>query len=420
MNLIPEIEFDQGLGLSLRHHLHAHPELGYEVHQTSAFVAANLRKWGIEVTEGVGRTGLVGTLRSGASRHAIGLRADMDALPIEEINTFAYRSKTPGVMHACGHDGHTAMLLAAAHYLSKHRNFDGIVQFIFQPAEEGGAGAAEMIKDGLFERFAVDAVFGVHNWPGLPAGSIGLRTGAVMASSNRFKLVIEGTGCHAAMPHVGSDALLASAQIVTALQSIISRNTDPLDSAVLSVTQIHAGDSDNVVANQAILRGTVRTFAEATTDLIEEKMRTIASSIAQALGCSARLEFMRKYPPTVNTAPEVDFATEVAASVVGEENLLRNVTPTMASEDFSFMLRERPGCYAFIGNGDGAHRGHGHGHGPCELHNASYDFNDALLPIGASYFVRMVERFLPRNKGVTAIMRVRRAEQEHDQDQEKQ
>lgn len=412
MNLIPEIEADKTEIQEFRRHLHANPELGYDVHETADFVAARLTEWGIEVERGVGRTGLVGTLKRGRSLRAVGLRADMDALPIHETNDFAHKSKNPGKMHACGHDGHVAMLLGAAHYLSEHGDFDGIVHFIFQPAEEAGAGAQAMVDDGLFERFPVDAVFGVHNWPGLPEGTIGLRDGAIMASSNRFKITVRGTSCHAARPHTGRDSILAASQLVSSLQSIVSRNVSPLESVVLSVCQFHAGTADNVVPGEAVISGTVRTFGDKTTDFIEERLKAMSLATATGFGCEVKCDFVRYYPSTVNDVAQADFAAAVAAEVVGDAKVVKNVEPSMASEDFSFMLRARPGCYAFVGNGEGLHRDNGHGLGPCELHNSSYDFNDALLPVGASYFARLVERFLPQPSGVSAVMLAGRARQE--------
>jgi len=398
MNLIPQIEVDSVDIRRMRHDIHAHPELGYEVHRTAELVASTLEKWNIEVTRNVGRTGVVGTLRgsleSASPARAIGLRADMDALPVQEINTIAHASRNPGVMHACGHDGHTAMLLGAAQYLAANRRFHGTVQFIFQPAEEKGAGAKAMLDDGLLERFPIDAVFGLHNWPGIPANTLATRAGALMASSNRFRIDIEGIGAHAAMPHKGHDPLLAGAQIVTALQAILTRSKRPIDAAVLSVTQFHAGSSDNVIEQNVWLSGTVRTFDHQVTDLIERRMQEIATGLATAFGCTARVSFIRVYPPTINDAGQTAFAATVAREVLGADQVIGDIEPVMPSEDFSFLLQKVPGCYAFLGNGDGEHRGHEHGIGPCELHNASFDFNDELLPAGATYFVRLVQAFL--------------------------
>ncbi|WP_250500029.1 M20 aminoacylase family protein [Caballeronia sp. GAWG1-5s-s] len=394
MNLIPEIEASNDEIKALRRTIHAHPELRYEEVGTAKLVAENLERWGIEVHRGLGKTGVVGVLKRGTGSASIGLRADMDALPIQETNSFSHKSTHAGRMHACGHDGHTAMLLGAAKYLAEHGRFDGTVVFIFQPAEEGGAGAKAMIDDGLFTRFPVDAVFGIHNWPGIPAGHFGVTEGPIMASSNAFRINVRGVGSHAALPHNGRDPVFSAVQIANALQSIITRNKKPLDTAVLSITQIHAGDAVNVVPDRAWLGGTVRTFSVETLDLIEARMRKIAESTASAYDCEAEVCFHRNYPPTINDPAQTKFAAEVMAEVVGEQNVDFSVEPTMGAEDFSFMLLEKPGCYAFLGNGDGGHREHGHGEGPCMLHNASYDFNDALLSVGSSYWVRLAERFL--------------------------
>ncbi|MGI4859962.1 MAG: amidohydrolase, partial [Janthinobacterium lividum] len=302
MKIIPEILAVGAETRAIRHDIHAHPELGFEVHRTADLVASKLTSWGITVARGIGRTGLVGTLKRGSGTRAIGLRADMDALPVNEANTFAHRSTTPGRMHACGHDGHTAMLLGAARYLAEHADFDGTVHFFFQPAEEAGGGAQAMIDDGLFERFPVDAVFGVHNWPGMPEGRFGVRVGPLMASTSDFRIDIKGVGAHGAMPHNGRDPLFVGTQIANALQGIITRNKKPVDTAVLSITQFHAGDANNVVPDQAWLGGTVRTFTEDTLDLIESRMRAIAAPIAAAFECEAVVDFVRNYPPTINEA----------------------------------------------------------------------------------------------------------------------
>ena len=396
MKLIPEIEAAHGEIQTLRRTIHAHPELRYEENQTAELVASKLVEWGLEVHRGLGKTGVVGVLRRGTSERSVGLRADMDALPIHELNTFDHRSRNEGRMHACGHDGHTAMLLGAARYLAKHGEFDGTIVFIFQPAEEGGAGAKAMIADGLFERFPVDAVFGIHNWPGIPAGSFGVTEGPIMASSNEFRIDIKGVGSHAALPHNGRDPVFTAVQIANGLQGIITRNKKPIDTAVLSITQIHAGDAVNVVPNEAWIGGTVRTFTTETLDLVESRMRKIAESTAAAYDCTAEVHFLRNYPPTVNSAAETQFAAEVMKEVVGAERVETSIEPTMGAEDFSFMLLEKPGCYAFLGNGDGGHREAGHGAGPCMLHNASYDFNDQLLPVGSTYWVQLATKFLAR------------------------
>ncbi|CAG9244649.1 M20 aminoacylase family protein [Paraburkholderia unamae] len=394
MKLIPEIQAAQGEIQDLRRTIHAHPELRYEETRTSDLVAAKLADWGIEVHRGMGKTGVVGVLKRGNGKRMIGLRADMDALPIQELNTFDHRSRNEGKMHACGHDGHTAMLLGAAQYLAKHGQFDGTIVFIFQPAEEGGAGAKAMIDDGLFKQFPVDAVFGIHNWPGMPAGYFGVTEGPIMASSNEFHIEIKGVGSHAALPHNGRDPVFTAVQIANGLQSIITRNKKPLDTAVLSITQIHAGDAVNVVPNTAWIAGTVRTFTTDTLDLIESRLRKIAESTAEAYDCSVDITFHRNYPPTVNSSAETQFAAEVMREVVGEDRVDAKVEPTMGAEDFSFMLLEKPGCYAFLGNGEGGHREAGHGAGPCMLHNASYDFNDQLLPVGSSFWVHLATKFL--------------------------
>ncbi|MGY8525777.1 M20 aminoacylase family protein [Paracidovorax citrulli] len=394
--LIPEILQAHDEIRAIRRDIHAHPELRFEEQRTADLVAQKLTEWGIEVHRGLGTTGLVGVLRNGDGKRSIGLRADMDALPLQELNTFGHRSTHDGKMHACGHDGHTAMLLGAARYLSKHRNFDGTVHLIFQPAEEGGGGAREMIRDGLFERFPCDAVFGMHNWPGMPAGSFGTCAGPLMASSNEFRIVIRGKGAHAAMPHNGNDPVFTAAQVVSALQGIITRNKRPIDAAVISVTQFHAGDATNIVPNEAWIGGTVRTFTLPVLDLIGQRMEAVARSVAAAFDCTIEFTFQRNYPPTVNSPAETAFAVGVATELVGGANVDGNVEPTMGAEDFSFMLLERPGCYLFIGNGEGAHREAGHGLGPCMLHNPSYDFNDEILPVGSTYFVKLVETWLAR------------------------
>jgi amidohydrolase len=398
MKLIPEIQAARGEIQSLRRTIHSHPELRYEEVKTSDLVAQQLTEWGIEVHRGFGKTGVVGVLKRGTGTRMIGLRADMDALPIQELNTFEHRSQNAGKMHACGHDGHTAMLLGAAQFLAKHCDFDGTIVFIFQPAEEGGAGAKAMIDDGLFTKFPVDAVFGMHNWPGMPAGYFGVTEGPIMASSNEFRIEIKGVGAHAALPHNGRDPVFTAVQIANALQSIITRNKKPLDTAVLSITQIHAGDAVNVVPDDAWLAGTVRTFTTETLDLIESRMRKIVEATASAYDCSVEVTFHRNYPPTVNSPKEAQFAAEVMREIAGADHVDDAVEPTMGAEDFSFMLLAKPGCYAFIGNGDGAHREMGHGAGPCMLHNASYDFNDELLSIGSTYWVRLAQRFLAAGK----------------------
>ena len=378
---------------SIRRDLHAHPELCFHEQRTSDVVASQLTKWGIPVHRGMGTTGVVGIVKAGTSPRAIGLRADMDALPMQEFNTFEHASKYAGKMHACGHDGHTAMLLAAAQQFATQRNFDGTVYLIFQPAEEGGGGAREMIKDGLFEQFPMEAVFGMHNWPGSEVGKFAVSPGPVMASSNEFKISIRGKGGHAAMPHNALDPVPVACQMVQAFQTIISRNKKPIDAGVISVTMIHAGEATNVIPDSCELQGTVRTFSIEVLDLIEQRMGEIAAHTAAAFGMECSFSFVRNYPPTINAVKEAAFARAVMASIVGEDNV-QTQEPTMGAEDFAYMLMAKPGCYAFISNGDGAHREMGHGGGPCMLHNPSYDFNDRLIPLGATYWVRLAEAWL--------------------------
>jgi hippurate hydrolase len=396
MKLVEPIIAFQSELQQIRRDLHAHPELCYEEQRTSDVVAAKLTEWGIPVVRGLGLTGVVGIIKNGTSERAIGLRADMDALPMQEINTFAHASRHPGKMHACGHDGHTSMLLGAARHLAEHRNFDGTVYLIFQPAEEGGAGARRMIQDGLFERCPMDAVYGMHNWPGMAVGSFGVTEGPMMASSNEFHVTVRGKGAHAAQPHKGVDPIMVAIQIAQAWQTIITRNKSPLDTAVLSITQIHAGSATNVIPDDASLVGTVRTFTTEVLDLIEKRMQALAENIAAGFDAEVDFSFKRNYPPLVNHARETQFAVEVMKAVAGADQVDDQIEPTMGAEDFAFFLQEKPGCYIFIGNGEGEHRDGGHGLGPCVLHNGSYDFNDNLLPIGASFWVHLAEAALPR------------------------
>lgn len=378
---------------ALRRDIHAHPELGFEEHRTAALVADKLGEWGIPVHRGLGGTGVVGILKNGTSPRAIGLRADMDALPLQELNTFSHTSRHAGKMHACGHDGHTAMLLAAAQHLARHRHFDGTVYLIFQPAEESGGGARDMMRDGLFEKFPMEAVFGMHNWPGMPAGAFALSPGPVMASSSEFTITVRGKGGHAAMPHNTIDPVPVACQLVQAFQTVVSRNLKPIDAGVISVTMIHAGHASNVIPDSCELRGTVRTFRMDVLDTIEARMRQLAEHVCLAHGATCEFQFDRKYPATVNSAPEVEFARAVMTTLVGADKVLVQ-EPTMGAEDFAYMLQAKPGAYCFIGNGDGVHREMGHGEGPCTLHNPSYDFNDELIPLGGTYWVRLVEAWL--------------------------
>jgi hippurate hydrolase len=397
MKLLDSIVTRAGAIAALRRDLHAHPELCFQEERTADLVARQLTEWGIPVHRGLGKTGVVGIVKGGTGTRAIGLRADMDALPMSEINTFAHASRNPGRMHACGHDGHVAMLLAAAQHFATQRNFDGTVYLIFQPAEEGGGGANVMIQDGLFEQFPMEAVFGMHNWPGMPVGTFAVSPGPVMASTAEFKITIRGKGSHAALPHNGIDPVPIACQMVQAFQTIVSRNKKPIDAGVISVTMIHAGEALNVVPDTCELKGTVRTFGMDVTDLIERRMRQVAEHTCAAHEATCEFEFVRSYPPTINSAAEANFARGVMASIVGEENV-RAQEPTMGGEDFSYMLLAKPGAYCFIGNGDGTHREMGHGGGPCMLHNPSYDFNDDLIPLGATYWVRLAEAWLAKDR----------------------
>ena len=393
MQVIESILADAAQIAAVRRDLHAHPELCFEERRTADVIAKQLTDWGVPIHRGMGTTGIVAIFKSGSSDRAVGLRADMDALPITEFNTFDHKSTVPGKMHACGHDGHTAMLLAAAKHLSKHRNYDGTVYLIFQPAEEGGGGAREMIKDGLFDKFPMEAIFGAHNWPGLAVGQFSLKSGPAFASSNEFKIVIRGKAAHAAMPHNGIDPVPVACQMVSAFQTIISRNKRPIDAGVISVTMIHAGEATNVVPDSCELRGTVRTFTHEVLDLIEKRMQEVAEHTCLAFGAECEFEFRRNYPPTINHPGETAFARKVMTDMVGADNVIE-FEPTMGSEDFSYFLQAKPGCYFLIGNGDGAHRDMGHGMGPCMLHNPSYDFNDDLIPLGGSLWVRLAEAWL--------------------------
>ena len=388
---------------AIRRDIHAHPELKFEEHRTAGIVAQELRAYGLdEVITGMGKTGVVGVLhgtreRSPQQAHRmIGLRADMDALPITELNTFSHASRHQGCMHACGHDGHTATLLAAAKAIAADRDFAGTVVFIFQPAEEGGGGAKAMIEEGLFERFPCDAVFAIHNWPGLRVGEFGMNPGPMMASSNEFEIVLKGKGAHAAMPHLGVDPVLIASHMIQAFQSLVSRETKPIDATVLSVTQINAGEATNVIPDHCVMKGTVRTFSLGALDTIESGMQRICNQLPPAFNAHAEFAFVRNYPPTINHPTEAMFAADVAAEIVGEDMVQRNVEPTMGAEDFAYMLLEKPGAYIFLGNGDasGLHRSQGHGLGPCTLHNPSYDFNDDLIPIGATFWQLLVKRYL--------------------------
>jgi hippurate hydrolase len=368
-----------------RRDIHEHPELLYDVHRTAAFVADRLREFGCdEVATGLGRTGVVGVIkgRKPAGKGevgVIGLRADMDALPIEEATDLPYASKTPGKMHACGHDGHTAMLLGAARYLAETRNFAGEAVVIFQPAEEGGAGAAAMIKDGLMDRFGIEQVYGMHNGPGIPIGAFAIRSGPIMASTDDVNIRIEGKGGHAARPHISIDSVLVGAQLVTALQSIVARSVDPLESAVISICEFHAGNARNVIPHTAELKGTVRTLRPAVKLLIEKRVREVVAGVAQMTGAKIDLEYVSRYPVTVNHASQTEVATQVAKQIAGDANV-HEMPPMMGAEDFSYMLEARPGAIIFCGNGNSA-----------GLHHPAYNFNDEAIVFGTSYWIKLVE-----------------------------
>ncbi|MDE0792421.1 MAG: M20 family metallopeptidase [SAR324 cluster bacterium] len=388
MTVIKEIKQFHDEMTEWRRDIHQHPELKFEENRTADLVAAKLEEFGIEIHRGLAKTGVVGTISNGDGP-SIGLRADMDALPLEEKNTFKHASSNPGKMHACGHDGHTAMLLGAAKYLASSKNFKGTVNFIFQPAEEGGGGGELMIKEGLFEMFPVDSVYGLHNWPGMPAGIFGVGSGPIMASVDTFDLTINGRGGHAAMPDQCIDPIVIASQVVSALQTIPSRNTHPVDSVVISVTQIHAGDAYNVIPDSVQMHGTVRTFQPETRKEIPSSMLRVAEGVCAAYGGTCELNYMSGYPATINSVAETEISAKAVVDLLGEENIIRNPTPSMGGEDFSYMLEARPGCYVWLGIGPGK------GEGGCMLHSSRYDFNDDVLPIGASYWVKLVENELP-------------------------
>ncbi|WP_254431873.1 M20 aminoacylase family protein [Azonexus fungiphilus] len=382
----PELPFLAEL-TALRRDIHAHPELAFDEKRTSDIVARELERYGLQVHRGLARTGVVGVLKAGSSPRMIGLRADMDALPLAELNEFPHHSKHPGKMHACGHDGHTAMLLGAARYLAENPDFDGSVVFIFQPAEESEGGAAVMIEDGLFEKFPVEAVFGLHNWPGIPVGEMMAMPGPVMAGTCGFEIHVRGHGCHAAMPHQGIDAIVTGAQLVQALQTVVSRTLHPCDAAVVSVTQFHAGEAWNIIPEEVVMRGTIRSFKPEVQESIERAIERLCSGIAAANGAQISVSFDHRYPPTVNSPAEAKFCQQVAAEVFGAERVLTDILPSMGAEDFAYMLREKPGCYVWLGNGPGT--------GGCTLHNPHYDFNDELLTLGVAYWAQLVRRALP-------------------------
>ena len=388
MGLIKEISSSLKDIKSWRHQIHSNPETAFKEFETSAFVEEKLKSFGVdEVHTGIAETGIVGVIRgSGSSDKAIGLRADLDALDIEEKNDFEYVSKNPGKMHACGHDGHTTMLLGAAQYLSANRDFSGTVYLIFQPAEENEGGGRTMVEEGLFEKFPMERVYGMHNWPGLDAGTFSVRSGPVMAAADRFDLVVKGKGGHAAMPHLTHDPLITATQIVTGLQQLHSRRMNPLDQSVLSITQIHAGEAYNVIPDEAVIRASVRTFKKEVKQMIIDGIHQIAGGITSANNCTYELNYRDGYPPTVNTEEAAEISAKVAAATVGKEKVLRDYPPSLASEDFSFMLQEKSGCYVWLGNGPGV--------GGCMLHNPHYDFNDDILQTGISYWINLVKEEL--------------------------
>ena len=385
--VIPEIAANHDEMTAWRRDIHAHPELGFEEVRTSELVAEKLKSWGLEVHKGLGKTGVVGTLRVGNDTRSIGLRADMDALPMPEANEFEYRSTNQNVMHACGHDGHTTMLLGAAKYLAESKNFEGCVHFIFQPAEEGVGGAKAMVEDGLFEQFPCDSVYGMHNRPGMPVGKFGMRPGAAMAGGALFDIIVRGNGSHGARPESGIDPVIISAHIATAAQTIVSRNANPQEMAVLSITQIQSGDAYNVIPHTAHMKGTARTFSNEIMSLLEKNLTKMAKSIAEGMGASAEVDFRVTFPPLINDKDEIIFTGNVAADLVGEDNVDRMSKRITASEDFSYMSNIVPGSYITIGLGEGR----------CEVHNPNYDFNDEILPLGASYWAKLVEKRLGKD-----------------------
>ncbi len=388
MTLNPRIKALQPQLVAWRRDFHAHPETAFEESRTAARVAELLQSFGIEVHSGIGRTGVVGVLRAGSGARSIGLRADMDALHVQEANDFAHRSQNPGRMHACGHDGHTTMLLGAARHLAETRDFNGTVNFIFQPAEENEGGGRAMVEDGLFERFPCEAVYGLHNWPGMPVGEFGVISGPMMASYDIFEILVKGRGAHAAMPHEGNDPVTLSASLVHELQTIVSRNLRPVDAAVVSVTQIHGGDTWNVIPPEVVLRGTTRSFKPEVQDLVERRMRQVCAGLAATHGAEITLRYERRYPATINSAAEAAVAADAMRKVAGADKVHTDLEPTMGAEDFAFLLQKRPGAYGWIGNGPGA--------AGCLLHNPGYDFNDEILTLGASYWATLAEGILRR------------------------
>jgi hippurate hydrolase len=390
MPILTEVLDYQDELTAIRRDIHANPELAFAERRTADLVAAQLAEFGCEVYRGLAGTGVIGTIRHGNTPAAIGLRADMDALPMQELNEFSHRSTHDGKMHACGHDGHTAMLLGAARYLAATRKFEGTVHLIFQPAEEGGGGGRVMVEEGLFDKFPCDAVFALHNKPGIAVGQIAARPGPLLAASDRWDIHIKARGTHAAHPHLGIDPFVIGAQIVLSLQTIASRNVDPLEAAVVSVGFIKGGSAYNVIPDDLHIGGTSRSFHPEVRNLIERRIGEIARGIAALHGASAEAQYRRNYPPTINHRAETEFAAEVAAEICGPDQVIRDVAPSMGAEDFSFMLNACPGAMLWLGNGPGEDG--------CFLHNARYDFNDAALPIGVSFLARLAERFLEKRR----------------------
>jgi hippurate hydrolase len=386
MNLIPEIQALESEMRDWRHHLHAYPETAFEESATAAFVAEKLASFGLEVHAGLAKTGVVGVLRNGSGERAIGLRADLDALHIQEASGVSYQSRHPGRMHACGHDGHTTMLLGAAKALAKRRDFNGTLYFIFQPAEENEGGGRVMVEEGLFDRFPMEAVYGLHNWPRKALGTFATREGPLMGAYDIFEIVVTGKGGHAAMPYVTRDPMLFAAHMINALQTIVARNLHPQDAGVVSVTQVHGGDTWNVIPEQVVLRGTVRTFRREVQDLIESRIRGLAAGVASTFEMAATVRYERRYPSTVNTAAETAHAVRAARTVVGDAQVETDPVPELGSEDFAFMLQAKRGCYVWMGTGEGD--------GTVNVHNPRYDFNDRALAIGGSYWVALAEQQL--------------------------
>ena len=389
-NILPAIQDMANEMVEVRHQIHAHPELAFEEHATSDMVAARLKEWGYEVHRGLAGTGVVGTLKRGTGKMRLGIRADMDALPIQETTGLPYASQLPGKMHACGHDGHTAILLAAARSIAQDPQFDGTLNLIFQPAEEGLGGGRVMVEQGLFKLFPCDAIFALHNMPGMPEGQFGFRAGAFMPSSDTVNITVRGKGGHGSAPHLSADPVVAAAHIVVALQTVVSRNVDPREMAVISVGAIHGGEAANVIPQNVTMRLTVRAFNPDIRAMLKQRITDLVQSQAQTLGVQADVDYDWRYPSLINDEASTAFAKQVALDWLGDKGVIPNLAPLTGSEDFSFMLQECPGCYLIVGNGQGEH----HHTGGCMVHNPGYDFNDAILPIAASYWVQLVNAFL--------------------------